>query len=127
MRRTRADEDRDRGAVMVELALVLPVLLTLLFGIVGFGSAYSAKVSIQGAAREGARSLALGGSADDAKAAVIAAAGTANVTFGTITGCAAGDTSSNSVMTVNAQVQIEALLFTKTLNMSAVAQMRCGL
>ena len=52
-------DTRDRGAVMVELAFVLPILVTLLVGIVQFGGAYSARMSIQGAAREGARCLAL--------------------------------------------------------------------
>lgn len=49
----------DRGAALVELALILPILVTLLVGITQFGMAYSARVSIQGAAREGARVLAL--------------------------------------------------------------------
>ncbi len=48
-----------RGAVAVELALVLPILVMLLFGIVEFGRGYNAKVSLQGAVREGARVLAL--------------------------------------------------------------------
>jgi Flp pilus assembly protein TadG len=53
----RSDE---RGAVMVELAIILPVLLMLLVGIMEFGKYYSTKVSLQAAAREGARELALG-------------------------------------------------------------------
>jgi Flp pilus assembly protein TadG len=50
----------DRGAAAVELALVLPILALLLFGLIEFGQAYSAKISLTGAVREGARSLALG-------------------------------------------------------------------
>ena len=49
-----------RGAVAVEFAFVLPLLLLLVFGIVDFSRAYNAKVSLSGAAREGVRSLALG-------------------------------------------------------------------
>jgi Flp pilus assembly protein TadG len=49
----------DRGAVMVEFAIILPVLLLILLGIIEFGRAYNAQVSIQAAAREGARELAL--------------------------------------------------------------------
>ena len=56
MSRTRRD---DRGAVMVEFAIVLPVLLLILLGIIEFGRAYNTQVSIQAAAREGARELAL--------------------------------------------------------------------
>lgn len=50
----------ERGAVLVELALVLPLLVMLLFGIVEFGRGYSAKVQLTGAARDGARYAALG-------------------------------------------------------------------
>ena len=56
MSRSRRD---DRGAAMVEFAIVLPVLLLILMGIIEFGRAYNAQVSIQAAAREGARELAL--------------------------------------------------------------------
>src|SRR5258708_38524937 len=43
------------GAVLVEFALVLPVLLILLYGIVTTGTVYEQKISITAAAREGAR------------------------------------------------------------------------
>lgn len=52
---------RESGAAAVELALVLPILLVLVFGIVDFGRAYNAKISLTQAAREGARVRALGG------------------------------------------------------------------
>jgi Flp pilus assembly protein TadG len=45
----------------VELALVLPILLVLVFGIVDFGLALNAQISLTQAAREGARVRALGG------------------------------------------------------------------
>lgn len=50
----------DRGAAAVEMALVLPVLLMLLVGIVEFGQAYYTKIALTSAARDGARALALG-------------------------------------------------------------------
>ena len=49
----------DRGAAMVEFAIILPLLLMLLVGIIEFGRAYNIQISIQAAAREGARELAL--------------------------------------------------------------------
>ncbi|HET8614524.1 MAG TPA: TadE/TadG family type IV pilus assembly protein [Actinomycetales bacterium] len=52
--------DPHAGAVAVEFALVLPVLLMLVFGIIDFGRAYNAKISLTQAAREGARARALG-------------------------------------------------------------------
>jgi Flp pilus assembly protein TadG len=52
--------NRESGAAAVELALVLPMLLMLIFGIVDFGRAYNAKISLTQAAREGARAWSLG-------------------------------------------------------------------
>lgn len=49
----------DRGAAAVEFALVLPLLLLLVFGIIDFGRALNAQVTITQAAREGARLVAL--------------------------------------------------------------------
>jgi Flp pilus assembly protein TadG len=51
---------RDRGAAAVEFALLLPVLLMLVFGIVDFGRALNAQITLTQAAREGARLAALG-------------------------------------------------------------------
>ncbi|GAA5102533.1 TadE/TadG family type IV pilus assembly protein [Haloechinothrix salitolerans] len=49
----------DRGAAAVEFAIVLPVLLLLVFGIIDFGRALNAQVTLTQAAREGARLEAL--------------------------------------------------------------------
>ncbi len=51
---------RDRGATAVEFALVLPLLLLLVFGIIDFGRALNAQITLTQAAREGARLEALG-------------------------------------------------------------------
>jgi Flp pilus assembly protein TadG len=51
---------RDRGAAAVEFALLLPVLLLLLFGIIDAGRALNAQITLTQAAREGARLAALG-------------------------------------------------------------------
>jgi Flp pilus assembly protein TadG len=64
----------DQGAAAVELALILPILLMLVAGIVFFGLAYNAKIELSGAVREGARKLALGGTLTDAETAVQSAA-----------------------------------------------------
>lgn len=50
----------ERGAAVVEFALILPVLVLFVFGIVEFGRAYSARIQLTGAVREGARAGALG-------------------------------------------------------------------
>jgi Flp pilus assembly protein TadG len=70
-----APGSRDAGAAAVELALVLPILLVVVFGIVDFGRAYNAKVSLTQAAREGARVRSLGGDAAATAARVQQAAG----------------------------------------------------
>ena len=58
-----------RGAVAIEFALVVPVLLLLLVGIVDFGLVMSSQSVVANAAREGARTAALGGTTFDAQAA----------------------------------------------------------
>jgi Flp pilus assembly protein TadG len=59
-RRLTASKPRDRGAAAVEFALLLPLLLLLVFGIIDFGRALNAQITITQAAREGARLGALG-------------------------------------------------------------------
>lgn len=46
---------RRRGAALVEFAIVLPLLLTVLFGIVEFGQLFKVRLSAQQAAREACR------------------------------------------------------------------------
>jgi len=50
----------DRGAAAVEFALVLPLLLLLVCGIIDFGRAINAQITLTQAARTGARLAALG-------------------------------------------------------------------
>ena len=50
----------DRGSVAVEFALVLPILLLVVFGIIDFGRMLNAQITLTQAAREGARWAALG-------------------------------------------------------------------
>jgi len=44
-----------RGSTIVEFAVVLPLLLTLLFGIMEYGWMFSVRQTLQNAAREGCR------------------------------------------------------------------------
>ena len=50
----------ERGAAAVEMALILPVLLLLVGGIIDFGRAFNAQMTLTQAAREGARMQSLG-------------------------------------------------------------------
>ena len=49
----------DRGVAVVEFALVMPILILLVAGVVQFGIMYSQYQVLQGAAREGARCAAV--------------------------------------------------------------------
>lgn len=48
-------DDRQRGAAAVEFALIVPLLVSLVLGVIDFGMAFEQTISIQGAARESAR------------------------------------------------------------------------
>jgi len=54
-RGTRRHDTRERGANLVEFALVLFVLALLMMGVVDFGRAFYSYITITNAAREGAR------------------------------------------------------------------------
>ena len=51
--------EAERGAAAVELAIILPVILLIVVGILEFGREYSRYQVLQGAAREGARLAAV--------------------------------------------------------------------
>lgn len=117
----------DRGAAMVEFAIVLPILLMLLLGIIEFGRAYNTQVSIQAAAREGARELALRKSSSDVETRTRAAAPSVTIDSISQTACpATGDGQARVVITESFTFGIPFVpLGTKTLKATGV--MRCGL
>ena len=51
--------DRRRGGAVVEMAVVSPLLLTLVFGVIEFGNAFMVRQMLTNAAREGARVAAI--------------------------------------------------------------------
>lgn len=93
--------NRDRGAAAVEFALVLPVLLLVLCGIVDFGRALHAQVVLTQAAREGARLAALG--APDTVARTVDAAGALSGVEVGVTACPASLAAADAVATVTYQ------------------------
>jgi Flp pilus assembly protein TadG len=69
-RRTRTEE---RGAAAVEFALVVPLLLLILFGIISYGYMLSFRQSVSQAAAEGARAAAVAPATADRQAVAYAA------------------------------------------------------
>jgi Flp pilus assembly protein TadG len=89
----------DSGAAVVEFAIILPILVLLLFGIVEFSVAYNRSQAISAAAREGARygSLPVSTVAQIKSQVTVAFAGvtfdsTPVITVGVADGGALGDT-----------------------------------
>ena len=58
--RLRGKGHLDRGAVAVEMALVSPLLVAMIVGIIDFSRIFNAQIQLSQAAREGARVAALG-------------------------------------------------------------------
>jgi Flp pilus assembly protein TadG len=134
--RLGAARDSEQGAAAVEMALLLPVLLLILFGIIDFGRMYNAQIALTQAAREGVRGLALGTVPDPTSTVQSAADPVTGVTV-TYTSCPAVVTAT-SVATVTATTQfsyitpISGILSVIGLPSLAApvitgkAQMRCG-
>lgn len=125
---------KEEGAAAVEFALILPVLLLILIGIIEFSMAFNAQLSLNQAAREGARYMAIHNNAGDAATAAANAAGrlaptsvstTFSVTGGGTT-CAAGKqvtaTTSYSLTTMTGFLDA----FTGTIVMTGKGTMSCG-
>src|SRR3954449_1910837 len=89
----RRGGNADRGATAVEFALLLPLLLLIVFGVVDFGRALNAKITLTQAAREGAGLAAVGKSnADVTSRAQAASTGLTGVTVAVNATCPANST-----------------------------------
>ena len=118
----------ERGAAALEFALILPILITLIFGIIEFGRAFNASITVTQAAREAVRQVALNkGSA----AAVTAGTNAANPLTVTVTPlvpssgpCTAG---TNAKATVNTVFSYDIpFVSSATITISRSAVMKCG-
>lgn len=118
----------ERGAVAVEFALVAPILLALVAGIVEFSHAYNLQISVTQAAREAARTMAI--KDDQSKAALAAIAGAPGLSGEdfelAFTPDACGDNADDITVTVTYAAATLTGLFGSTVTVTGVGAMRCG-
>ena len=112
---------------MVEMAIVLPVLMLLVFGTIEFGRLYNAQVTLTHAAREGIRDYAIHQvvpqAEDVARDAASATLDTTQMTFFT----SACDPGLPATMTITYPFSIAIPFFESDIvALSAEGVMRCG-
>jgi Flp pilus assembly protein TadG len=74
MRRGKPAQASERGAAAVEFALVVPILIVMIFGMVDMGMAINAQAIVGNAAREGARAASFNGADTTATTNVVTSA-----------------------------------------------------
>lgn len=127
--------EKNRGAVAVEFALVIPFLLLLVAGIVEFAHAMNVQISVTQAAREAARTYAV---TDDWSLATQAGTDGAPSLSGPFSFSKSGDCAPNETVTVTAEYTADSLTgfalnisgsavsFAGTFTSTGVGAMRCG-
>jgi Flp pilus assembly protein TadG len=119
----------ERGAAAVEFALVVPVLLLLVFGVIEFSRLYNEQISLTNAARSAARVMAIGNDQALARTAAVNAAPALNpaLTGGQVSfspaACAVGGTMS---VTINYTSTLITGWFGANLPLRGEAAMPCG-
>lgn len=118
-RRSRSEE----GAAAAEFAIVLPLLIIMVFGIVEFGQAYFRMQGVQAAAREGARSGAVEPGSECAQANATMVGLNPETFTCTVVAACPGD---RAIVEVTATETIEIpIVGTRTTNLSARGEFRC--
>ncbi|PNH81135.1 TadE family protein [Arthrobacter sp. AFG20] len=125
-RKSQRSTTGERGAAAVEFALVAPILLALVAGIVEFSHAYNLQISVAQAAREAAREMAI---EDDQDAAALAAtAGAPGLSTGDFEyafspgTCTAGE---NMTVTITYPAATLTGIFGSTVTVTGTGAMRC--
>lgn len=114
----------ERGAAIVEFAVLLPLLLLFMFGIIEYGRAYNARIELTSAVREGARAVALGRDGVAATKNGAPALDPSKIIVTAPSTCPAG---SNSVVKATYPLSYDLPLFRSgTWTLTATGVMRCG-
>lgn len=109
------------GAAAVEFAIVLPLLMTLLFGIIEMGFVMNRWITVTHAAREGVRQLAIGDTVASAEAkARDAAIGLTPAP--SCTGATATPTATGVQMTCSAVYSLKLFIYNNNITLRSVAR-----
>jgi Flp pilus assembly protein TadG len=121
-----------RGASAVEFALIVPLLVLLVLGIVEFGHAFQVQGTLSAAAREGVRVMALQNdpvaartAVRDASASLSPAVTNAQVVITPAT-CPAGGGSTNVKVTISYRMPYLTGFFGSGLTLNGTGVMRCN-
>ncbi|MCB5281957.1 pilus assembly protein [Arthrobacter sp. AL08] len=119
----------ERGAAAVEFALIVPLLLLLLLGVIEFGRVFNAQLQLSAAARESVRVMAIQKLPGTAINTAIAAAPNLNPRLNagniqvTPASCAAA---TDVTVTITYSVDLLSGLFADSVPLTGRAVMRCG-
>jgi len=129
MRNHRSHINRERGAVAAEFAIILPLLLILIFGIIQFGLLFQRQSAAHAAAREAARVASLPTVSDaDAESRcleVLAATSlTASPACAVVTSCDSG--ADDVVVEVTVENSLDVPFFgSRTFTITGSGEFRC--
>jgi len=117
---------KERGAAVVEFALIVPILITLVIGIAEFAHAYYLQTTVSAAAREGVRSMAVGKDAAAARTATKQASAVTLTDSQIAISTTTCPVDTNATVTVTYPTTFITGLFGTTLTLKGRAVMRCG-
>ena len=115
-----------RGAAAVEFALVVPILLAIVLGIIEFGRAYNVQISLTHAARETARDMAINNVWPDAVTHGLGAAPSLDLESGDFTPSLATCTSGKQIQVTVTQDFQTLTGIADDMTLTGKAAMRCG-
>lgn len=116
------------GQSLVEFALVLPILILLILGMIEFGWILNGQITLTSAAREGARVAIIYESPSDASTAVqsaVSSSAESSSLIGVTTATTFNETTKRAIVNVNGKIKpIIGLFFQEDVSLTAKAEMR---